>query len=587
MARKVLRHRLWIFALLVTLLVSACAPATAPQPTGPAPGASNPAAQPPRAQGPKRIVWAMDQRVEGFTELFGGPASGWRVPYQAVHDFLIVLNDAGEPVPRLAVEGPSQANGTWKVNPDGTMETTWKLRPGVTWHNGEPLRPEDFVLGWRVARDTGVPYNKRAVAAAIDRIEIVDQATMVFHWRNLYPFADRIQQFDLDPFPSWNQGLVDLFETSKADFPNHPWLTREFVGLGPYRVTAWDPGTQFTLEPFDRWYGGRAKIDRIEVRFVGDDNTRLAGILAGDIDVTLANSGGPDPEQWETIVQQYERAGMGQLIKEQVGRLTYATPKWTNPLFGGNDKAGIRQAMTHALDRESLAELMVKDRSLVSHSWIQQGTPLYESQRSKIVVYPYDPTRATALFQESGWTRGADGVLQNAAGERFQFELFTGGSSATAAQVMQDDWKKLGVDTELSITPAHLGSNLEYQASFPGIQTTGNAISFAFLDGRFHSRNISRPENRWGGQNRAAYNDPAADRLVEQILSSLDRTQRWNLEGDLASLITRNAVFFWMYHPTGASTAKKGITGIKPNRATGHSGDLLVTWNIAEWDIQG
>ncbi len=567
------------------MLLGACA--TPPGPNGARSDAPAEQQRPRAAGAPKRIVWAMDQRVEGFTELFGGPASGWRVPYLALHDFLIVLDDGGEPHPRLVVEAPSQAKGTWTVNADGTMETTWRLRPGVTWHNGEPLRPEDFVFGWRVARDPGVPYNKRAVATAIDRIDVLDPSTMVFHWKDLYPFADRIQQFDLDAFPSWNQSLIESFETNKSEFPNHPWLTREFVGLGPYRLTDWDPGTSFVMEPFAQWYGGRARIDRIEVRFVGDDNTRLAGILAGDIDITLANAGGPAPEQWDTLTQQYEQSGIGRLIKEQVGRLNYGTPKWTNPLFGGNDKTTVRQAMTHALDRESLAELMVKDRALVSHSWIQQGTPLYQSQGAKIVTYPYDPARATQLFQEAGWTRGADGTLANASGQRFQFQYMTGGSGVRAAQVLQDDWRKVGVEMEIDVTPPQLSSNLESQASFTGIQGTGNAISFAFLDGRFHSRNIARPENRWGGQNRSAYSDPEADLLVERLLTALDQTERWNLEGDLANLITRNAVFFWYYHPTAASTAKKGITGLKPSRATGQSGDLLLTWNIAEWDIAG
>lgn len=582
--RVSISDRLIVLAVVVT--VSACAP----RPTAPSipESTTGSTGQPPaRLQtAPKSIVWAMDQRVEGFTELFGGPASGWRVPYLALHDFLVVLNDAADPVPRLAVEIPSQNAGTWKVNADGTMDTTWKLRPNVTWHNGEPLRPADFVFGWRIAREPGVPYNKRAVAAAIERIETPDDQTLVYHWKSLYPFADRIQQFDLDAFPSWNGSLVETFEGNKAEFLHHAWMTREFVGLGPYRLTAWDPGTMFVMEPYDRWHGGRARIDRIEVRFVGDDNVRLAGVLSGDIDLTLANSGGPAPEQWETLIEQCDRPGRGQVIKEQVGRLNYATPRWSNPLFGGNDRFRVRQAMTYALDREAVAELMVKDRELVSHSWIQKTTPLFAAEGRKITAYPYDQNRALQLFHEAGWTRGPDGVLHNAAGEKFRFEYMTGGSGLSAAPVLQADWKKVGVEAEIVVTPPHLSSNLEYQASFPGIQNTGNAISFAFIDGRFHSRNISRPENRWGGQNRAGYGDPQADELVERLLTTLDQRERWSAEGDLAGLITRSAVFVWLYHPTYASTTKQGITGIKPNRATGQSGDLLVTWNLAEWDIQ-
>src|SRR5262249_8776539 len=140
------------------------------------------------------------------------------------------------------------------------------------------------------------------------------------------------------------------------------------------------------------------KIDRIEVRTETDDNVRLAGILSGDIDVTLANAGGPIPDQWATVHAQYVGPGLGQLIQEQVGRLNYATPKMTNPLFGGPDKVKVRQALTYALDREAIADMMVKDRGLVSNSWIQRGTPTFESQGAKIAVYPYDSAKAAQLM---------------------------------------------------------------------------------------------------------------------------------------------------------------------------------------------
>src|SRR5205823_5882042 len=155
--------------------------------------------------------------------------------------------------------------------------------------------------------------------------------------------------------------------------------------------------------------------------------------------------------------------------------------------------------------------------------------------------------QAEHLMQESGWTRGSDSILQNSFGEKFGFEYWTGGSGNAAGPVLQSYWKAAGMDVDLVITPPQLSSNLEYQASFPGIQNTGNGISFAFIDGRFHSRNIARPENRWGGQNRTGYADPQADALVEKMLATLDPSERRNAEGDLANLITRNAVFLWLY----------------------------------------
>jgi ABC-type transport system substrate-binding protein len=39
---------------------------------------------------------------------------------------------------------------TWRVFPDGRMETTFRLRANLTWHDGEPLSGADFVFAWRV-----------------------------------------------------------------------------------------------------------------------------------------------------------------------------------------------------------------------------------------------------------------------------------------------------------------------------------------------------------------------------------------------------------------------------------------------------
>src|SRR5690349_8688467 len=57
----------------------------------------------------------------------------------AVHQALVHYDDRGGLHPMLAAEVPAQANGTWVVNPDGTMQTTYRLRPNITWHDGTPL----------------------------------------------------------------------------------------------------------------------------------------------------------------------------------------------------------------------------------------------------------------------------------------------------------------------------------------------------------------------------------------------------------------------------------------------------------------
>ena len=62
---------------------------------------------------------------------------------QKLEELRTLLNERALPVPYLATALPQLETDTWRVLPDGRMETTFVLRPGLTWHDGEPLTAED------------------------------------------------------------------------------------------------------------------------------------------------------------------------------------------------------------------------------------------------------------------------------------------------------------------------------------------------------------------------------------------------------------------------------------------------------------
>src|SRR6266571_3150048 len=101
--------------LASALLLAACGPSAQPG-EGTSGGTGQPSA-------PKKLIWILNLEPEGFSELFGGSSSThWRMVYEALHDFLVVLDNNGDPVPRLALGLPSRDNGSWQINGDGTME---------------------------------------------------------------------------------------------------------------------------------------------------------------------------------------------------------------------------------------------------------------------------------------------------------------------------------------------------------------------------------------------------------------------------------------------------------------------------------
>src|SRR5205823_2123087 len=73
-------------------------------------------------------------------------SNGLTLIKQIPHDQLMVVNDRGAWIPRLAAERIAVDGGTWRVNADGSMETIWKLRPNIRWQDGTPFSSDDLLF---------------------------------------------------------------------------------------------------------------------------------------------------------------------------------------------------------------------------------------------------------------------------------------------------------------------------------------------------------------------------------------------------------------------------------------------------------
>src|SRR5205085_3834738 len=134
----------------------ACAPQAGP--VGPSTGALEAA----RAARPKVLTIGIQREPPTFNAYLtqgGSTSGGANQVWPMVHDYLIVQvnKEAGLWEPRLALENVSLEQGTWRVNADGTMDTTWKLRPNVKWQDGAPFDADDLLFSFAVYRDPAIP----------------------------------------------------------------------------------------------------------------------------------------------------------------------------------------------------------------------------------------------------------------------------------------------------------------------------------------------------------------------------------------------------------------------------------------------
>ncbi len=273
-------RRALLLGLIPLLLTAACG-----APAQKAAGGTNQAATTPRAPTVLRYVSRFEPPTLAAKLPVGGGTSDFlRRPFNAG---LVVLDGQRQPRPVLAEQLPQLGSDSWRVTPDGAMETTYRLRPGLTWHDGEPLTAEDFAFAYRVYRTKSLPF-LATPQDQMDGVTAPDARTVVIHWNSPYVGAGALDSADFDPLPAHilreSFQAVDQDAASAESFSNLPFWSQEYVGAGPYQLDRLEPGAYIQGVAFAGYALGRPKIDRVLLRAVGDGNRVLTDLLAGEVD---------------------------------------------------------------------------------------------------------------------------------------------------------------------------------------------------------------------------------------------------------------------------------------------------------------
>jgi peptide/nickel transport system substrate-binding protein len=513
------------------------------------------------------------------TSLNGGSARIASDLKGAVHHQLAMYGEAGEPKPQLAAELPDRTAGTWTVRPDGTMQTIYRLRHGVTWHDGAPLTAADFRLGWVATRDPDLPMADRGIALLVSEIDTPDPFTLVIEWAQPYPFANAVIQDDFGPLPA--HLLEGIYMESKDRFTQLPYWTREFVGTGPYILSDWEAGSHFVLRAYDGFYGGRAHIDTIIVRFLTSSDTVAANLLAGSIDGVIS---GLSFNQTMFVKREWEAAGRKPVVVLQSTHWNLLGVQFRDPQPRDILDVRVRRGLLHALDRQAMVDTLFEGLASVSHAFIHPTDARWEWVKDVIVRYDYDPRQAQELLTAAGWGRGSDGTYVDARGDRFAVPLWTTGSETAEQQlaIIGDYWKAVGVPVDQVVLGQAQTRDNRLRASFPAFDITSIPLNFQNTMRRVYGPTCPTEASRWSGGNRGCYQNLEADRLVDALNVAIDPAEQRRLTRDFIRFHTEELPVMPLNYSVNATTFREGLIGVKGDTQPRTS----KTWNIAEWDMR-
>ena len=418
---------------------------------------------------------------------------------------------------------------------------TFHLRPNATWHDGKPVTADDVVFSLAYVKCEYVDAPSiRAYYEDVRPAEKLGPLSVRIIYSKQYfqalEFAGGIAVHPKHVFDPDN--LLRNDPKAFGDYFNKHPKHREPVGSGPYKYKSWKQGESVTLTRNLNYHSPKkgGYLDELTWRFIPETQAGLAAMRAGDVDFV--------PEMSAT---QYFDETLGEFERNYVkpsyyyGNYGYIGWNMRRPPF--NDPK-VRRAMAHgALDvQEFLRTVLHNSGSQVAGSQYIKGD-MYDHS---IKPFEYSPDKAQKLLREAGWfDRDGDGVIENADGMPFQFEMLMPQGSATNTQMMaivQQNLDKLGIKMQIRLLEwAVFIDNIKSRAFDACRLGWGQSIE----SDPFQLWHSSGSENQ--GSNHTGFVSAEADELILQIRKTLDKNERRKLHFRFQKLLYETQPYLFLY----------------------------------------
>ncbi|MFC8685591.1 ABC transporter substrate-binding protein [Brevibacillus porteri] len=430
---------------------------------------------------------------------------------------------------------------SYTISDDGkTM--TFKIRPGVKFHDGTPLTAEVFKQSYERALDpkTASPVTGPDVSA-IKSISAPDDSTLIFHLDE--PSASLLSNLTYSGY----QQPISIEARNK--YGNE--LGRNPVGVGPWKFESWKTGESITLVRNDeyKWASpfalnqGPVRPDKFIVKFIQDDQTMMAALDSGTIDIATVPP--KDAKKYKDHKDFTVLEGM----------------QPTENFIGMNleheilQDVRVRKALNLAINKDAL---IIADKQ-------GEGVPVYGPIPPTMIGYDaaveqygykYNAEKARQLLDEAGWKPNAQGVREKD-GKTLSLTMLTEDSNP-GHQLVQSMLKKIGVELHIQKYESATAYEQALKGEYDLFSTGHGSVDPDILHLLLHSSQI-------GGLNFLRLSDQQLDNLLDKGRTTTDQAQRQKVFADIQKRVVEQAYWIPLYSAKTFVVVSNRIQGVKPN----------------------
>ncbi|OPJ56304.1 peptide ABC transporter substrate-binding protein [Alkalithermobacter paradoxus] len=470
----------------------------------------------------------------------------------AAVDGAIILVNTFEGLMRLdEKDQPLEGVATEYTISEDMLTYTFKLRKSK-WSDGEEVTAHDFEYAWKRALDpataadyayqlyyikNGEKFNNGEVSADEVGVKALDDYTLEVVLEAPTPYF-----LELTAFPTYFPVRKDIIEAHGEKWALNP---ETHISNGPFKVVKWEHNDIMELVKNENYYDkDRVKLDGIHFYFMTESSTALAAFESGEVDYIESMPS----EEIPRLMKESDEFK----IFPNLGTYFYVFNTTKEPV---ND-ARVRKALSMAIDRKSIVEVITKAGQIPALSFVPEGitepdgSDFNKNAKDYGLALTPKVEEARALLAEAGYPDGKGfpklTVIYN-----------THEGHKAIAEAIQAMWKdNLGIEIELQ--------NQEWKV-FQDTRDNGDFViarhgwladyvdPMTFLDMWYST----------SGNNNAHWKNEEFDRLINEAKTAADEKTRFEIMHKAHDLMMEEMIVMPIYYYTNPEMIKSYVKDVR------------------------
>lgn len=410
---------------------------------------------------------------------------------------------------------------SWTISEDGKTYT-FKIREGVTFSDGTVCDANAILANFNAIIENKERHTWLEMMNLLVGVSAPDNHTFVIELSEAY-YPMLTELGCIRPFAMISPNC--MIDGSTKDG------VEGYIGTGPYILTDFVTDEYAVFERNENYCGELPEIEKITVKVIPDNQTRIMALESGEIDLIFGKN-----MLDADAISQYVESDEFEVALSDPTSTRHIVLNTTNDIL--NDTL-VRQALQHATNREAISEGIFYGLEEPANTLYATTVPYCDID---LEPYEYSADTASAMLEEAGWTMGSDGVREKD-GKKLELDLLYNSDSVTEktiSEYLQSEYLKLGIS---------LNIHGEEEQSYRDNMKAGNFdMVFNICWGMPYD-----PQSSLAAMRAPVYGDYAAqlgladkeeiDQAITSILTTTDETERQELYEFVLTRLHEDAVY--------------------------------------------